>query len=97
VTPRTRLRATLVVGAVLAYPAVRTYLDGAIPIDTAAIRVFVAMAFALLAVSAIGALLSAYAPKPAERAPDPAIEDAEMVEDTVVVTEDADVLDEPPV
>jgi hypothetical protein len=80
-SPRVRLRSTVALGALLSVPAVRTYLDGAIAIDSAAIRVFVAMAFALLVVSAFGALLQAYAPPPAEPEPDPAIEDAVMVDD----------------
>lgn len=79
---RLRMRVVLLIGAILAYPAVRTYLDGALAIDAAAIRVAIAFGFAGLAVGGVNALLIAYTPtaaSPGVARPD--IEDAETIDD----------------
>jgi hypothetical protein len=77
---RTRLRLTLALGVLLSLPAVRTYLNGSIAIDAAAIRVGIAMLLAGVAVSALASLVGAYAPKAADE-PALAIEDADLVDD----------------
>jgi hypothetical protein len=85
---RTRLRLTILIGAILSFPAVRTYANHDMAIDAAAIRVGIAMLFAGLAVSALGALLNAYSPPPEDAEPDAAIEDADLVDDTAEVREE---------
>jgi hypothetical protein len=87
VTGRTARRTTIALGLVFSYPAFRTWSDGAIELDTFAIRVAVAMVVAYLAVSAIGMLVGAYTadelePAAAARGDDPdgEIEDAVVVE-----------------
>jgi hypothetical protein len=87
---RTRLRLTIAIGIVLSLPAIRTYLDGGIAIDSAAIRVGVAMGFAALAVTALNAMLRAYTPSSAN-AGGAAIEDADLVDDAA-----ENVSEEPP-
>ena len=80
---RTRKNLTLGLGAVLSYPAIRTWSDGGIPLTTAAIRVAVAMAFAFIAISAIAALIRAYMPEPGpdrSATGEPELEDATLVE-----------------
>jgi hypothetical protein len=84
---RTRLRLTILIGAILSFPAIRTYLNDGIAIDGAAIRVGIAMLFAGVAVTALGNLLSAYTPAPVEE-PDTAIEDADLVDDADELSEE---------
>jgi hypothetical protein len=77
-----RKRLILIGGALLSYPAVRTYLDGSLAADAMAIRIAVAFGFAALAVNMLNLLLVAYAPKaePPKRI-DTSIEDADTVDD----------------
>jgi hypothetical protein len=84
---RTRLRLTILIGLILSLPAIRTYRDHGIAIDGAAIRVGIAMLLAGVAVTALNSLLNAYTPKTVD-APDPAIEDADLVEDTDALSEE---------
>jgi hypothetical protein len=80
IDPYARLQLSLVLGAVLSIPAVRTWMDGAIQIDTMAIRVAVAMVFALVAINGLNALITMYQPKP--EAPE---QTADGIEDAVLL------------
>jgi hypothetical protein len=84
---RTRLRLTMLIGLILSLPAIRTYLDDGIAIDGAAIRVGIAMLLAGVAVTALSSLLNAYTPARVD-APDSAIEDADLVDDAMDVSEE---------
>ena len=80
---RTRKNLTIGVGAILSIPAIRTWMDGGIPLSTGVIRIAIAMAFAFVAVSAIAALIRAYMPEPAVNSSatgEPELEDATLVE-----------------
>lgn len=80
---RLRMRLVLLLGAALAYPAVRTWGDGALALDAMAIRVAIAFGFAGVGVNAVNALFIMYSPKasPAPYAPQRGIEDAETVDE----------------
>ena len=66
IEPYTRLRLAMAIGVVLSIPAFNTWSDGGMAIDKLAIRVAVAMAFALIAVNGINALIVMYQPKPVQ-------------------------------
>ena len=57
---QTRLRATIVLGLLLSFPAFRTWSDGGIDLGALAIRLAIAMVVAFVAVSLVGGLLDAY-------------------------------------
>ena len=65
IDPYARLQMSLVLGAILSIPAIRTWMDGALPIDTLAIRVAVAMVFGVVAINGLNALIMLYQPTPA--------------------------------
>ena len=83
IDPYARLQLSLVLGAVLSLPAVRTWMDGAIPIDTMAIRVAIAMVFAVVAINGLNALITMYQPKPEVSEPR-----ADGIEDAVLLDGD---------
>ena len=83
IDPYARLQLSIVLGAVLSIPAVRTWMDGAIPIDTLAIRVAVAMVFAVVAINGLNALITMYQPTPA-----PPESSADGIEDAVLLDGD---------
>lgn len=80
VDPQVRLKIAIALGLVLSIPAIQTWSDGALPIDTLAIRVAVAMAFAVVAVNGLNALIEMYQPKPPGRRSTDGIQDAVVVE-----------------
>ncbi|HEX4904152.1 MAG TPA: hypothetical protein VFU93_01785 [Acidimicrobiales bacterium] len=81
IDPYARLQLSILVGAVLSFPAVRTWMDGAIPIDTLAIRVAIAMVFAVVAINGLNALIMSYQPKPSpQESTTDGIEDAVLLE-----------------
>ena len=83
IDPYARLQLSLALGVVLSFPAVRTWMDGSIPIDTLAIRVAVAMVFAVVAINGLNALITMYQPEPA-----PPAQLADGIEDAVVLDRD---------
>lgn len=82
-SPRTRVRATLLLGILFSYPAYGTWAEGGIPLDTFAIRVAIAMVVAFVAVAAVAAILDAYRPAHVEPAPETSEQDD--IEDAMVV------------
>jgi hypothetical protein len=83
IDPYARLQMSLALGAILSIPAIRTWMDGALPIDTLAIRVAIAMVFGVVAINGLNALIMLYQPKPA-----PPEEAADGIEDAVVLDRD---------
>jgi Flp pilus assembly protein TadB len=81
IDPYARLQVAIVLGGLLAIPAIRTWMDGSIAVDTAAIRVAVAMVFAVIAVNGLNALLVMYQTKPdGDDAQHDGIEDAVVLD-----------------
>lgn len=92
-----KLKAALVLAALLSYPVLRGVLDGSIPITTGAVRIAVALVLSYGAVLLVTTVVGGYLPepKPDEAAPTPeldGVEDAVLVEDLAAEsteTEDA--------
>jgi hypothetical protein len=80
------LKATLVLGAVLALPVLRGVSDGTIAPDAAALRLAMALALAYAGVQLVVRVVTSYLPEPEPDAPAPGalpdgVEDAVIVED----------------
>lgn len=80
-----KVKAALVLGALLSYPVVRAYLDGTIGVSTAVVRVAIGLALAYAGVLLVVTVVSGYLPEPEpEEEPETAedgVEDAVLVED----------------
>ena len=84
-------RASFLLGAIFSWPVLRKAMDGAITVETAAVRIAVAMVLAAAGVRLIVAVVSGYLPEP-----EPPLEEeplADGVEDAVIVDGDRAALD----
>jgi hypothetical protein len=84
-----KLKAGVVVGAVLSIPVVRSAMSYSISWSTAAIRVGVAMILAYVGVLVVTSVVGGYFPAPEPEAEPAELEPADGVEDAILVDERA--------
>ena len=80
-----KVKAALVLGAVLSWPVFRGWSAGTIPANSALVRVGVALAFAYAGVAVVAAVVTGYLPKPEPEAEEVAALDG--VEDAFIVNQ----------
>lgn len=78
-----KVKVAMVLGALLAWPVLRNVADGTIAIETAAVRIAMALALAYAGVALVVRVVTTYLPEPVPEPVAPMLADG--VEDAVIV------------